>query len=494
MRRGRHARRALEGATVYFADFKKLALMTLLGQQLDNGSWFNAPVSTVSAVEVLCEDISGPDFVCRSSKLQRKIHPDATDGRFQLWPWRKLGECSTDESKIFYAAALRGLWSRSVFVFSTDPLDQSRAWATAKFLRLSAVADPDYQLGAEDVYERLMHFETREPWLIAQIALAALHSDLSWGFYGEPGATVEFDFVHRAHGILKLMGADHWTGFTITPEEATAIVGTFVFHDCLLYLWKSQEPSFDIYPYRDRALAWLLARQSDLGSWANSAHVTAQCLIFLDTLLSSSRAVNLPMAVIVAAIRKGMDYLLSPDIQAHWVELDKYQDMNILTALIRLSKRTGPVSAAFEALDIDGSRFGPDVFISYGGPDASFARRLAIDFEASGLRVWFAEWDVDYGDDVVQEIENGMSVAKKFVIVLSPEAIRRPWVKKELSAAFNQALSGSGRLIIPVMRHQTEPPPFLAAHRWVDFTDDREYRARISELVRRLKGRKLPRI
>jgi hypothetical protein len=138
--------------------------------------------------------------------------------------------------------------------------------------------------------------------------------------------------------------------------------------------------------------------------------------------------------------------------------------------------------------EVDGSVYSPEVFISYGGPDAAFAKRLAKDIEAAGIRVWFAEWDLDYGDDVVEEISNGLSATSKFLIVLSPKGIQRPWVRKELSAAFQQALAGPGKLILPVMYRQCQPPPFLAAHRWLDFTVDKQYASHLGELTRRLKG------
>jgi hypothetical protein len=140
-------------------------------------------------------------------------------------------------------------------------------------------------------------------------------------------------------------------------------------------------------------------------------------------------------------------------------------------------------------LEITSDIYFPDVFLSYGGPDAEFVKRVARDLEAQGIRVWFAEWDLDYGDDIVQSIESGLLKSKKFVIVVSPEALERPWVKKELSAAFSQAIDGPGKLIIPLMHKKSRLPPFLASHRWMDFTLDENYPLKIQELTRRLKGK-----
>jgi TIR domain len=38
---------------------------------------------------------------------------------------------------------------------------------------------------------------------------------------------------------------------------------------------------------------------------------------------------------------------------------------------------------------------------------------LAKDLETAGIRVWFAEWDLDYGDDVVEEIQKGLNTTRK---------------------------------------------------------------------------------
>jgi hypothetical protein len=130
------------------------------------------------------------------------------------------------------------------------------------------------------------------------------------------------------------------------------------------------------------------------------------------------------------------------------------------------------------------------VFISYGGCDSEFARRLAKDIEAAGIRIWFAEWDLDYGDDVVQEIETGLDDTRQFIIILSPEGIKKTWVRKELSVAFQQALSGAGKAIIPVMYKKVQPPGFVGTQKWIDFTDPNRYEAQVSELIRRLKGRR----
>jgi hypothetical protein len=40
------------------------------------------------------------------------------------------------------------------------------------------------------------------------------------------------------------------------------------------------------------------------------------------------------------------------------------------------------------------------------------------------------------------------------------------------------------------MHRHCQPQPFLATHRWIDFTNDEQYPKQLKELVRLLKGKK----
>jgi hypothetical protein len=345
---------------MYFADFKRLAITTLIGHQLDNGSWFNDPICTIASIEALCEELSGPDPACTSSQLYRYLHPES-DFRRSVSPrgaqGPHLGGAWPDEASLIHEAVGHALWFRHDLSFFEHHVDESSAWVAAKWLRLSVVADPDYQLGFRNGWDTLMRFETNEPWLLAQIGLAALHSDLSWGFYGGLEAETKVAFVRRAHDLHDLASDGHWRGFSVTPEEATAIVGAFLFHECLLHLCDSQKIDVDIRAQRDRACSWMLSRQSRKGSWADSPHVTAQCLMFLDAVLLGLPFNDVRISAISAAIREGQAYLVSSESQDEWTELRDYRQLTVLTCLLRLSKRVGDLRAALERLDIDGSRF-----------------------------------------------------------------------------------------------------------------------------------------
>ena len=118
---------------------------------------------------------------------------------------------------------------------------------------------------------------------------------------------------------------------------------------------------------------------------------------------------------------------------------------------------------------------------------------MASDLEARGIRVWFAEWDIDYGDDIVEEIQKGLDETTKFLIVLSPEAVERKWVRQELSTAFHQALDGANIVVIPIMFKQCKPQAFVRTKKWADFTDINKYDANVADLARRLRQRTIKR-
>ena len=74
-----------------------------------------------------------------------------------------------------------------------------------------------------------------------------------------------------------------------------------------------------------------------------------------------------------------------------------------------------------------------------------------------------------------------------FVIILSPEAISRAWVKEELRAAYARRLGGDLK-ILPVLHKECEIPPFLADYKYADFRDEKRYHEQITLLERSIKN------
>lgn len=128
-----------------------------------------------------------------------------------------------------------------------------------------------------------------------------------------------------------------------------------------------------------------------------------------------------------------------------------------------------------------------DCFISYYSGDAQFVDRLERDLTLRELFVWRDEREVDIGDSLSGRIQEGLGQSYCFIVVLSPEAVARPWVLEELRAAFAMRLAGELK-ILPVLHKECTIPPFLSDYRYVDFRDGQRYEESIALLERSIKN------
>lgn len=105
------------------------------------------------------------------------------------------------------------------------------------------------------------------------------------------------------------------------------------------------------------------------------------------------------------------------------------------------------------------------IFISYSRKDTDFARKLANDLEKAGYDVWWDISDLQGGDDWVQSIPAAIESSQFLLVVLSPDGVASPWVRKE----YTQGLSLRKR-IIPLMLETTGVPFALNTINFIDFS------------------------
>jgi hypothetical protein len=96
------------------------------------------------------------------------------------------------------------------------------------------------------------------------------------------------------------------------------------------------------------------------------------------------------------------------------------------------------------------------VFISYSHHDKEFVLRLALDLEERGTEVWIDQGDIQGGEQWRQSIARGVGGCQAFVLVISPDSIRSPWVQQELNTAFQY-----GKPVVPLIYRKTKIPPEL---------------------------------
>jgi hypothetical protein len=98
------------------------------------------------------------------------------------------------------------------------------------------------------------------------------------------------------------------------------------------------------------------------------------------------------------------------------------------------------------------------VFISYSRKDLAFVKRLAADLEARGLAVWLDKGDITPGAEWKAALENAVATCAAFILVLSPDSVKSPYVQQELALA----VAGK-RPIFPVFYRKTALPPQVEA-------------------------------
>jgi formylglycine-generating enzyme required for sulfatase activity len=79
------------------------------------------------------------------------------------------------------------------------------------------------------------------------------------------------------------------------------------------------------------------------------------------------------------------------------------------------------------------------IFISYSRQNQAYARQLAEDVRKHGFDVWIDD-RIDYGEQWFEAIENAITQAGAFVIVMSPDSRKSPWVQKEILIAFRDQI------------------------------------------------------
>jgi predicted nucleotide-binding protein len=88
----------------------------------------------------------------------------------------------------------------------------------------------------------------------------------------------------------------------------------------------------------------------------------------------------------------------------------------------------------------------PKVFVSYSHSDKDWARRFAKTIEDIGLEVWFDEFNIKPGQQLVEALENGLRESDAVVLLINTDNINRPNVFFEIGAAL-----GMNKAIIPVV-------------------------------------------
>ncbi len=112
------------------------------------------------------------------------------------------------------------------------------------------------------------------------------------------------------------------------------------------------------------------------------------------------------------------------------------------------------------------------IFISHSSKDKEFVWKLAADLRLNQIDVWYDDWELNWGDSIVEKIQKGIYESSFQIIVLSPNSIESKWVKEELNAAIMIQLKNQSTFVLPILYKDCEIPSFLKDKKYVDFRKD----------------------
>ncbi|TGQ13582.1 toll/interleukin-1 receptor domain-containing protein [Mesorhizobium sp. M00.F.Ca.ET.217.01.1.1] len=105
----------------------------------------------------------------------------------------------------------------------------------------------------------------------------------------------------------------------------------------------------------------------------------------------------------------------------------------------------------------------PKAFLSYSFDDRDLAEIIARRLVAEGIETWWAEWEISAGDSLRRKIDEGLGNCTHFIVLLTPNAMKKPWVQQEMDAGLVRKIAGQARFI--PLRHglaAQDLPPLLS--------------------------------
>ena len=139
-----------------------------------------------------------------------------------------------------------------------------------------------------------------------------------------------------------------------------------------------------------------------------------------------------------------------------------------------------------------------DVFISYNKADEDIARKISeyLENKKTGerqIRVFFGPWDIKPADNFIEMIDEGLTKAKFFALVLSPKALQAKWPTAERAASLLSDPSGRIGRVIPILAKSCKVPPLLAIRDWIDLREKSKFETEMQKMLCTIRGEPLPR-
>lgn len=144
-----------------------------------------------------------------------------------------------------------------------------------------------------------------------------------------------------------------------------------------------------------------------------------------------------------------------------------------------------------------------DLFLCHTGADKEWVRTLATrleeeDYQGRKLRVFFDEWDIAPGENILDRIEDGLRHARFVAVVISPAMTRASWPTLEWQTQVYEDPNGKRARVIPLVVKKfddatMEPvdiPLPLRILRYLDFSSTDRFPQSYDLLLARIRGQR----
>ena len=89
------------------------------------------------------------------------------------------------------------------------------------------------------------------------------------------------------------------------------------------------------------------------------------------------------------------------------------------------------------------------VFISHAHSDETLVKKMVAILEEAGLEVWDDTREILPGDNWAEQVAQALKESEAMVVVLTPEATRSRWVRREIEYALGE--KRYSKRLIPVL-------------------------------------------
>jgi hypothetical protein len=146
-----------------------------------------------------------------------------------------------------------------------------------------------------------------------------------------------------------------------------------------------------------------------------------------------------------------------------------------------------------------------DAFLCHNSADEDWVKMLGERLEAETIdgyktsrriTVFYDEWDIDTGNNVLNKMNDGLVAARYLVAVMTPEFFKSGWANIEWTDIVAQDPWGIKKKLIPILLRDVSldsserivlPAPFKII-KYLDFRDKRRFEEQFQKLLRRIRG------